>query len=182
MRKRVIVLLTLVAITCLPLLFSGTAASQTSNTANCDISCDGHKFALNQLNHSATAIQRGDTFVLSGSIYPAGTIPAGGTRTSPSTFGPDHEGSIGTWICRGVFLAAGPELKNEKIQRATTQYFLFNDKNRIFTEGFEGPVMTTRAVLGGVRDFAGVRGVATMERIGINATGSYNLRIVFTLQ
>ncbi len=181
MKKIVFLFLALLAIACLPLL-TGSASSQTTNPADCDVACDGRTFVINQVNHAATQIQRGDTFVLNGSIYPAGTIPSGGTRSTPSTFGPDHPGSIGTWMCRGTFLASGSELKSEKIQRSTTQYFLFSDKSRLFTEGFEGAVLTNRVVLGGIKTYAGARGVATMERIGINATGSYNLRIVFTLQ
>ena len=70
----------------------------------------------------------------------------------------------------------------EKIQRASTQYFVLNNKSRLITEGFEGSTNTNRIILGGVGEFAGAKGVVTMERIGINATGSYNLRFTFNLE
>src|SRR5262245_45903197 len=43
-------------------------------------------------------IKRGDTFVLNGTIFPEGTLPAG-----PSDLGPDSPGGIGQFYCRGVF-------------------------------------------------------------------------------
>ena len=182
MKRLAITLLILIAgLTCL-ILVSTKVSGQTTETITYDVSCDGRTFAINQVHDGNPSIQRGDTFLLSGNIYAGNTIPAGGTRQDPSPFGPDHSGAVGTWICRGVFLAGGDSFKTEKIQRATTQYFVLTDKSRLFTEGFEGPIVTTRAVVGGIGTHAGARGTATMERIGINKTGSYNLRIVFTLE
>ena len=162
-------------------LYPPKATGQTTGTLTYDVACDGRTFVLNQVDHGSASIQRGDSFVLSGRVFPANTIPEGGTHDSPSQFGPDHEGSVGYWYCRGIFLAGGSNFRSEKIQRATTQYFLFNDKSRLFTEGFEGSSKTTRVILGGIGKLAGAHGNATMERIGINLTGSYNLRIVFTM-
>jgi len=159
-----------------------TTTSQATKTVTYDVACDGNTFTLNAHDSSATEIKRGDTFVLNGKIYPGGTIPSGGTKAQPSSFGPDQEGSLGSWFCRGSFLVGSEKFDHEKIQRATTQYFALNDKNRLVTEGFEGSTDTTRVVLGGVGLYYNAHGLVTMERIGVNATGAYNMRFTFSLE
>lgn len=160
-----------------------TTTSQATHTVTYDVACDGNTFTLNRQDTSATdKIKRGDTFVLNGKIYAGGTIPSGGTKAEPSSFGPDQGGSIGTWFCRGSFLVGSEKFDHEKIQRATTQYFALNDKNRLVTEGFEGSADMTRVVLGGVGEFYNAHGLVSMERIGINATGAYNMRFTFNLE
>jgi hypothetical protein len=160
-----------------------TTTSQATQTVTYDVACDGNTFTLNRQDVSMTEkIKRGDTFVLNGKIYPGGTIPSGGSRNEPSSFGPDQGGSIGTWFCRGAFLVGSEKFDIEKIQRATTQYFALNDKNRLITEGFEGSSDTTRVILGGVGQYYNSHGLVSMERIGINATGAYNMRFTFNLE
>jgi hypothetical protein len=159
-----------------------TTTAQAVQTVTYDVACDGNTFTLNRHDSSASEIKRGDTFVLNGKIYPGGTIPEGGTRSQPSSFGPDQGGSIGTWFCRGSFLVGSEKFDHEKIQRATTHYFALNDKNRLVTEGFEGSSDTTRVVLGGVGQYYNSHGLVSMERIGINATGAYNMRFTFNLE
>ncbi len=155
---------------------------QAAQTVIYDVAADGNTFTLNRQKDTASEIRRGDTFVLNGKIYAGGTIPEGGTRSEPSSFGPDQPGSIGTWFCRGSFLVGSEKFNVEKIQRVTTQYFALNDKNRLITEGFEGSVNTVRLILGGTGSYAGARGLVTMERIGVNATGAYNMRFTFNLE
>lgn len=159
-----------------------TTTSQAVQAVTYDVACDGNTFTLNRQKDDATEIRRGDTFVLNGKIYAGGTIPEGGTRSAPSSFGPDHAGSIGTWFCRGSFLVGSEKFDIEKIQRATTHYFALTDKTRLITEGFEGSVNTSRVILGGVGQYTGARGLVSMERIGINATGAYNMRFTFNLE
>ena len=159
-----------------------TTTAQAVQTVTYDVACDGNTFTLNARDSSETEIKRGDTFVLNGKIYPGGTIPSGGTKAQPSSFGPDSGGSIGTWFCRGSFLVGSEKNDREKIQRATTHYFALNDKNRLVTEGFEGSADTTRVVLGGVGQYYNSRGLVSMERIGVNATGAYNMRFTFNLE
>jgi hypothetical protein len=161
---------------------SATTSVQASNAVSYDVSLNGESFILNQQNSQATEIRRGDAYVINGQVYPGGTIPKGGTRTEPSSFGPRSPGSVGEFYCRGVFLVGAQRMEFEKIQRASTHYFVLNDKNRIITDGFEGSTNTSRVVLGGIGQFAGAKGVATMERLGINATGSYNLRFTFNTE
>lgn len=155
---------------------------RAAQTVVYDVACDGSTFVLNRQNTASSAIKRGDTFVLNGKIYPGNTIPTGGTRTAPSSFGPESAGSIGTWFCKGTFLVGAAKFDAEKIQRVTTHYFTLNDKNRLITEGFEGSVNITRIVLGGIGQYAASRGLVTMERLGVNATESYNLRFTFNLE
>lgn len=175
-------LIALAAVFLLPQSGSVTQAAQNATTLVLDVSCDGNTFILNRATTASDGIHRGDTYVLNGKIYAGGTIPEGGTRTSPSAFGPDQAGSIGVWYSRGTFLVGGAKFSDEKIQRVSTHYFTLNDKNRIFTEGFEGSVDINRAVIGGINNYAGARGSVSMERLGVNATGSYNLRFTFTLE
>ncbi|HSE39635.1 MAG TPA: hypothetical protein VLH08_02630 [Acidobacteriota bacterium] len=159
-----------------------TTSVQAAKAVAYDVSLNGETFTLNQSDNGATDVRRGDVYLLNGQVYPGGTIPAGGSRTEPSSFGPDSPGSIGSFYCKGVFLVGAKRMEVEKIQRASTQYFVLNNKSRLITEGFEGSTNTNRIILGGVGEFAGARGVVTMERIGINATGSYNLRFTFNLE
>ena len=165
----------------LPQTGSVSQAAQRAAALTLDVACDGSTFTLNRATAASEGIHRGDTYVLNGKIYAGGAIPEGGTRSAPSSFGPDQPGSIGVWYCRGTFLVGGAKFSEEKIQRVSTHYFTLNDKNRLFTEGFEGSVDITRAVVGGINTYAGARGIVTMQRLGVNATGSYNLRFTFSL-
>lgn len=172
-----------IAISFLP--SGGTAATpnaKATQTVSFDVASDGRTFVLNRVDATAAAIKRGDTYVLNGVIFPDGTIPQGGTKSEPSSFGPDNAGNIGIWYCRGTFLVNGDQFSVEKIQRATTHYFAFTDKNRLITEGFEGTVLINRAILGGVNQFNAARGLVSMQRLGVNSTGAFNLRFVFNIE
>lgn len=164
--------------------FNPDVSAQTAGTTiTLDVALDGRTFVVNRVDPSAGSINRGDTFVLDGKIFEGGTIPLGGTKTEPSSVGPDSPGVIGDWICRGTYLVDSAELSTAKIQRATTNYFLLPDKDRLVTEGFEGAASDiTRVITGGLRQYDGARGNTTVERLGINATGAYNMRFVFTMQ
>src|SRR6202007_2825743 len=82
---------------------------------------------------------RGTTFIVYGKIFPAGTIPSGVT-----SFDPNSPGSIGTWFCRGVFLADFADIfvtQSAALALHTTQLFLFpDDQTMIATEGLEGHI------------------------------------------
>ena len=161
---------------------SGVSSAATATTLTLDVALDGRTFVVNRVNPSSGSIGRGDTFVLDGKVFAGGTIPSGGTKEEPSSVGPDSPGVIGDWICRGAYLVDSAELSTAKIQRATTQYFLLTNKDRIVTEGFEGASDITRIITGGLRQYEGARGNATIERLGINSTGAYNYRFVFTME
>jgi hypothetical protein len=128
--------------------------------------------------------RRGSTFIVYGKIFPAGTIPSGVT-----SFDPNQPGSIGTWICRGVFLADFADIfttKTAQLAFHTTQLFLFpNDEMMVATEGFEGNigVNTNRVVTGGTGLFRGVTGEELQEVIGVNQSGNglFDLRFTFNV-
>jgi hypothetical protein len=141
-----------------------------------DVALDGRTFRVvrgDQSNPSALPTV-GDTFVMYGSIYPAGTIAAG-------LSGPDQAGSLGKWICRGIF---NVDLATEAVPHAITNVLhvlreglsatsagVETAVDALVHEGFEGgyPV-GRRAVVGGHGRFAGVRGETFQTYRGENET------------
>ncbi|HWW83946.1 MAG TPA: hypothetical protein VNZ26_10115 [Vicinamibacterales bacterium] len=149
-----------------------------------DVAIDAHTLSLNNNDPADPANpRRGSTFIVYGKIFPGGTIPSGVTPFDPS--GP---GSIGDWICRGVFLADFADIASGTASLAfdTTQMFeLSTDRNAVFTEGFEGNVGVTthRTLTGGTGRFRGITGTVKQETIGVNrngaADGLFDLRFTF---
>ncbi|MGH2562069.1 MAG: hypothetical protein ACRDJH_23670 [Thermomicrobiales bacterium] len=116
----------------------------------------------------------GDTFVMYGNIFPAGTFDQGSTS-------PDQPGAIGRWICSGAFnvdIASGgvPHVIS------TVQHILDSGlsiaegaveeaPDAIVHVGLEGGVpVTHRAIIGGYGRFANVRGEGLQELRGENDT------------
>lgn len=156
-----------------------SAKQGAGNTLVVDVACDARTYHQNNVDPAATGSNPGDTFVVSGKIYPGGTIPRGA-----NVFSPDNPGSIGTWFCRGVWLVNSTELA-AGVSPAfdTTQiYLLPDDSNQLFSEGLEGPTPTLRAVTGGTGAMQGVTGQVTQQLLGTNTTGLFNLRFTFQLQ
>jgi len=58
-----------------------------------DVACDGRTYRQSDGATSVAASQRGDTFVVEGTIYPGGTIPAG-----ENVFSPDRPGVEGECV------------------------------------------------------------------------------------
>lgn len=151
-------------------------------TLKVDVAIDGATLTLNNNDPKDPGDpRRGSTFIVTGKIFPAGTIPSGITP-----FDPNQPGSIGTWICRGVFLADFADIASGKAQLAfdTTQLFLFpDDNNALATEGIEGNVGVTthRVVLGGTGVFDGVSGTERQDTIGVNQNGNGLFDIRFTI-
>jgi hypothetical protein len=117
----------------------------------------------------------GDTFILFGSIFPAGTFDAGNLN-------PDQPGAIGRWICRGSFYV---DLTTEEVPHAVTAVIhalgeglsasvggpIGPAHDAIFHEGFEGGVAeSTRAIVGGTGRYAGVQGEVFQVVRGANDT------------
>jgi hypothetical protein len=153
-----------------------------------DVAIDAHTLALNNDPTAAGTPKRGTTFIVNGQIYPGGTIPSGVTTFDPGT----APGSIGTWVCRGVFLADFADIfvnGSAALAFDTTQIFLLStDRNALFTEGFEGNlgVTTHRAVTGGTGRYRRVTGTLKQQTIGVNrngaADGLFDLRFTFTIK
>lgn len=152
-------------------------------TVGYDVACDARTFKLNKSGTLLDA-RRGDGFIVQGKIYPAGTIPAGGTMDNPGSFDPDTApGSIGTWICRGTFNSDISEiLGGAHPHLYSTQLHLFNNGNAFVHEGPEGGAAFLRALTGGIGGFAGAAGEVLEEPIGVNRTGLFNIRHTFRIK
>jgi hypothetical protein len=156
-----------------------------ANTFTLDVAIDGATLALNNNDpaHPGNPI-RGTTFTVTGKIFPGGIIPPGIT-----SFDPNQPGSIGTWVCSGVFVADAADIFSEKAKIAfhTNQIFeLSDDQNALFTEGLEGSVGTTthRVVVGGTGQFRSLVGQERQETIGLNLDGKglFDIRFTFKLK
>jgi hypothetical protein len=170
------------------LLFQGAgtparAQGRGVRTLSFDVAIDVKTLNLNNPDPTAKAPMRGSTFIVYGKIFPAGTIPSGVT-----SFDPNQVGSIGTWICRGVFLADYADIASgtAKLAFDTTQLFLFpDDEMMVSTEGLEGNVgvNTHRVVTGGTGMFRGVTGEELQQVLGVNQNGNglFDLRFTFSI-
>jgi hypothetical protein len=122
---------------------------------------------------------RGTPFIVDGSVFPGGTIMSGAGMGDPN-----QPGSIGKWICKGIFTS---DLGAADVGFNTTQMFEFNgDVDAIWPEGLEAGlgkmgVITHRAILGGTGRFRGVQGEVVQEALGTNVTGTPNIRLTFKI-
>ena len=161
------------------------AASSAATTLTFDVACDGRTWRLNRADptFSNQLPARGDAFIVSGRIFPDGTIARG-------LASPDQPGSIGTWICRGFFyvdIAAGAKPPN----LATTQLWLFDNGDGLVSDGLENGVPTVRSVTGGMGTYNGMRGYvhqaeakkgnSTFLDLGPAKIPALNFHFVYTL-
>jgi hypothetical protein len=148
-----------------------------------DVACDARTFRLNKSGTLMDA-RRGDGFIVQGKIYPAGTIPPGGTIENPGPFDPDTTpGSIGNWICRGTFNFDISEiLAGANPHLYSTQLHLFDNGRGLVHEGPEGGAPELRAITGGTGRFSGASGEVLEEPIGVNSTGLFNIRHTFKIK
>ncbi len=128
-----------------------------------EVACDGRTQRWD--SGPAGTGQRGTTFIVTGKIFPAGTLAKGPT-------GPDSSGSIGTWVCRGTLYFDLAEIaQGKEPHAATSQLFLFDDGSQLVTEGLEGGAAEfTRLVTGGTGRYRGTRGQVTEREVGTNPT------------
>jgi hypothetical protein len=148
-----------------------------------DVAEDFSQFVPTKVRPEDTQPERGAFFVTEGRIFPAGTIPKGGTPEQPNTFDPNGPGAIGTWFCRGTHLVSGALFPVTARAVHTGQLYLLPGEARsISTEGVEGAGATVRPVTGGTGPWAGDTGEQRQELIGFNATGGVNLRVTFVLK
>ncbi len=137
--------------------------ADTETTLKLDVACDCRTYAFNGGPFSP----RGDVFIISGKVFPAGTLPVG-----PATNDPNDPGSIGNWTCRGTVTGAADPFA------FITQYHLLANGGLV-SEGPTGPPL---AVVGGMRAFSGASGEVSAEEIGPNITGCPNIRFNFKLK
>src|SRR5205823_13348932 len=117
----------------------------------------------------------GTTFIVTGYIYPGGTL-AGNPQVAPPN-------PIGEWTCRGTFTRNANEQRPEVF--TVQEFYLPDDTTAIATEGIEHGLVgmhhrDMRATIGGTGIYQNVKGQNTEYRIGANGTDSCNLSFTFT--
>jgi hypothetical protein len=180
---------------------------QTERRFTVDIAMDGRTV---RFNHGITYQEagRGDTFVIFGPIYPAGTLPTGAASNSP-----DDPGSIGAWTFRSTFSYDGGVSRGSGLEACCglpavetpppwiqarrgrpgvvdlynqlglgTGHYQFDDGGTLVAEGLVGRPIGVVAVVGGMGAFSGAGGEVTGGAIGTNSTGFPNLRLTFKLK
>jgi hypothetical protein len=197
-------LLSLIALLCIGIAL--TSLPRTPRVAfakdkglSLDVAIDGRTFRLdnptvapvNPFDPFTSAVmataQRGNTFIVTGKIYPGGTIPSGGTFASPISFGADHTGSIGTWICTGTFNIPGSDIlagSTEPMVFTNQIFYLGSGNDALFSHGAEASGQTVRAVTGGTGIYDGARGTEIQSTLGVGSAGAssdFNLHFNFDL-
>lgn len=172
------VVLVLIPSSLYPITNQATADTGSPGEFTIDVACDARTYRQNNVDPAASGSHRGDTFIVSGKIYPGGTIPAG-----QGVFSPDNPGSIGDWTCRGVWLVSSTELAGGAAPAFDTSqiYLLPNETKQLFSEGLEGPAPTLRAVTGGTGSMSQATGQVRQELLGTNVTGLFNFRFTFKI-
>jgi hypothetical protein len=158
-------------------------------TFTVDVAQDSATNVQNDVNpkEGQEVFTRGDTFILGGTIYPGGTLPAGKANNNPNA-----PGGIGKYRMTGTnssdsknFERAIAGLPADPVLALGTEIFsLPDDRTTILTEGLwpNAHFAAARVVLGGTGNFREVVGEAYEENLGENATGFCNLRITFRIR
>src|SRR2546426_965706 len=145
------------------------------NVLTFDIACDCRTGA-------AAGPNRGDPFIISGKIFPVGTLPSG-TATNDPTLPVNGVAPIGNWTCRGQnsfpFPPAIAPAYSSTPFAFNTQYFILNDGRALTAEGYDIPTGELLSVTGGIRGFSGASGFIQEGPVGTNATGCPNFRAKF---
>jgi len=150
------------------------------NTLTFDVACDCRMGSPGFFTGN-----RGDAWIVSGKIFPTGTLPAGNASNDP-TLPVNGVAPIGEWTCRGQSAAPFPPAL-EAAYSATpfafnTQYFMLNDGRALTVEGFALPTGERLSLTGGIGGFSGAAGDVEEEGFGTNATGCPNFRAEFTIR
>jgi hypothetical protein len=184
---------------------------QTEGRFTVDIAMDARTLRFNR-GITWEEAGRGDTFVIFGPIYPAGTLPNLGGPTGIASNSPDDPGSIGTWtLCAtsgydgGVSLGSGGEVFGAPpvetpplwVQRRrgkpgvvdlfkqfglSTTYHQFDGGGTLVSEGPAAAPVSVVAVVGGLGAFSGASGEITAVAISTNSTGYPNVRMTINLK
>lgn len=137
-----------------------------------DVACLGPTLAINMgesLNLEGQDF-RGAGFLVEGSLYPSGTIPAG------DGFDPDSVPAAGHWFCRGhlMFYPGRPlphaiTIQEYLLSRISEQQT--SPLDQLVSSGAEGGVpWIPRSVIGGTGRYRGARGEVIQQVIGTNKT------------
>jgi hypothetical protein len=128
---------------------------------------------------------RGDAWIISGKIFPAGTLPIGTADNDPTQ---PVRGirPIGEWTCRGQSGLPFPVVAayDASPPAFNTQYFVLNDGRALTVEGYALPGFTGErlSVTGGIGGFSGATGDVEEGPVGTNKTGCPNFRAKISIQ
>jgi hypothetical protein len=131
---------------------------------------------------------RGDKFMVSGKIFPGGTLPSGAASNDP-TQPVNGVAPIGDWLNRGQSTLPFPPniaaaYSSTPPTFATLYYLLNNGQDAIIAEGYgaidvNGSPAVLLSVTGGIGRFSGAAGDVKGPILGTNATGCPNGRAIF---
>jgi len=155
------------------------AQAKSEKTFTLDVACKGSTLALNPADPTNPPFARGDVAVVTGNIYPEGTLPSGVTTSDPSA-----PGGIGAWRCLFASLAEPP------IIGAITYYFALEEngeESMLMVQGLNshqwpGSVPRVHAIVGGTGKYDGASGKVREEVLGTNGSSCFNLRFHFSLK
>jgi hypothetical protein len=161
-------------------------------TFTVDVAQDSATNAQNDIvrkeGNNPALFSRGDTFILDGTIYPAGSLPSGQADNDPNA-----PGGMGKYRLRGTYTTDNKSFEQAikdkpnvtPVMAFATEVFSFpDDGTTILTDGIwpNAHFTANRQVLGGTGRFQYVVGQITEQNIGENKTGFCNLRVTFTLK
>lgn len=150
------------------------STAKAHHVASWDVALDNSTVALDSEEPPGPAFA-GQTFIIVGYIYPAGTFAAndlnGGVNAEGGPEWPELQ--LGTWVCRGwVFIPTA----------MSSQVFDLGG-NTLVTQGWENvDFVATRAVTGGTGDYSHARGEQVQTIVGFNASAGPNFVNEFHFQ
>jgi hypothetical protein len=158
-------------------------------TFTVDVAQDPSTNAQNDVDPAEGQIlfTRGDTYIVDGKIYSAGTIPSGIADPDPNSR------VIGKYRIRGTFTTdaadfnraiAGDPSASRIVAFATESFSLPDDETTILTDGVwpNARLSAHRVVLGGTGRFRDVVGEIFEQNIGEGTLGFCNSRVTFRLK
>jgi hypothetical protein len=157
-------------------------AASAARTLTIDVAADCRTFV--------PGTNRGDVIMVSGKIFPAGTLPIGSADNDP-VLPVNGVAPIGEWLNRTrQTVPFPPEIASAYSSVPPTFgnfYYLFNDGRALTTDGYgiivvNGTPVVPFSVTGGIGGFSGAAGDGLGTIIGTNATGCPNARIKFNIQ
>ncbi len=164
----------------------GIVKAANKHTLTFDVACD-----CRMASPAFFGGNRGDAWIVSGKIFPAGTLPSG-TATNDPTLPVRGVAPIGEWTCRGQSALPFPPAVAAAYSATpfafNTQYFILNDGRALTVEGYALSDLTGErlSLTGGIGGFSGAAGDVEEGPIGTNAstnaTGCPNFRATFTIR
>jgi hypothetical protein len=155
----------------------GMVRAETETTLVMDVAVDCRKFTYMR-GLALPNIVRGDRYIITSKLFPAGTL-----RPGNQTYDPDAPGSIGIWVGAGTSTdTLAGHLANPTSPAVFEHQYLLLGNGMVVAAGWFAPAGTSEiAMIGGTRAFRGATGELAIVDIGTNATGCPNPRMTIVL-